>query len=293
MPRFKKMTNPNHQWTIQHQGMLASDPVGPIPEAKLVRMAKAGEIKNNTLVVSPSRTKNKWVEAKSFAPLAKMIAEASQQVAVVEATVVQPSSPSTMPAVPATQSTQDDSQNAKMRERVTDFLMTGESIEYVCMQTKKMALKRDGIVITNMRFIMAKPKMLGRFEFIDCMWIDLHSAHVKEGMLGSTFQISSNETSYWMDHLSKKDARKVYQIAQDREQAVRWQRRSLEMEERAAGAMQVNIGQPIQEPAPVSEQRQPSEDPMEKLAKLKKMLEAGLIEQAEYDATKARILDSF
>ena len=222
-----------------------------------------------------------------------MIAEASQQVAVVEAVVVQPSSPSTMPAVPATQSTQEDSQNVKMRERVNDFLMIGESIEYVCMQTKKMALKRDGIVITNMRFIMAKPKMLGRFEFIDCMWIDLHSAHVKEGMLGSTFEISSNDQIYSMEYLSKKDARAVYRIAQDREQAVRWQRRSLEMEERAAGAMQVNVGQPIQEPAPVSEQRQPSEDPMEKLAKLKKMLEAGLIEQSEFDATKARILDSF
>ena len=283
------MGNSNHQWTIQHQGMFASDPVGPIPESKLVGMAKAGEIKKDTLVVSPTRTNNKWVEAKSFEPLAKMIAEASQQVAVVEATAVQPSSSSVVPV-----SQPSDSQSDKMRERVADFLMTGEVIEYVCMQTKKMALKRDGIVLTNMRFIMAKPKMLGRFEFLDCMWIDLHSAHVKEGVLGSTFKISSNVGTYSMEHLSKKDARRIYQIAQDREQAVRWKRRSLEMEEKAAGAMQVNIGQPMQAvSAAAPEQQQPSEYPVEKLTKLKKMLEAGLIEQAEYDATKARILDSF
>lgn len=34
----------------------------------------------------------------------------------------------------------------------------------------------------------------------------------------------------------------------------------------------------------------PAEDPMETLGKLKKMLDAGLIEQAEYDAKKAEVL---
>lgn len=37
-------------------------------------------------------------------------------------------------------------------------------------------------------------------------------------------------------------------------------------------------------------QQQPSEDPMEKLTKLKKMLDLGLIEQAEYDSVKKEIL---
>ena len=107
-----------------------------------------------------------------FAPLAKLIEDAlsqarrekaeSKQVAIVEATVVESGR------------VEPDSQiDNKLAERLKDFLMAGEEIEFVCMQIKKMALKRDGIVATNMRFIMAKPKMLGRFEFIDCMWIDL------------------------------------------------------------------------------------------------------------------------
>ena len=44
--------------------------------------------------------------------------------------------------------------------------------------------------------------------------------------------------------------------------------------------------QPVQQAAP-----QPAaEDPFEVLAKLKKMLDAGLIEQAEYDRKKADVL---
>ena len=39
-----------------------------------------------------------------------------------------------------------------------------------------------------------------------------------------------------------------------------------------------------------SQTEEPTEDPMEKLAKLKKMLDAGLIEQAEYDNVKNEIL---
>ena len=35
-----------------------------------------------------------------------------------------------------------------------------------------------------------------------------------------------------------------------------------------------------------------NDDPMEKLSKLKKMLDAGLIEQAEYDSKKSEILSS-
>ena len=42
--------------------------------------------------------------------------------------------------------------------------------------------------------------------------------------------------------------------------------------------------------APQSRAQSSAEDPMETLGKLKKMLDAGLIEQAEYDAKKAEVL---
>ena len=49
------------------------------------------------------------------------------------------------------------------------------------------------------------------------------------------------------------------------------------------------MAQPTQ-PVQPAQPAQPAQDPMETLAKLKKMLDAGLIEQAEYDAKKADIL---
>ena len=52
--------------------------------------------------------------------------------------------------------------------------------------------------------------------------------------------------------------------------------------------MQQQMQQPMQQP--MQQQAAPAQDPMEVLAKLKKMLDAGLIEQAEYDAKKAEVL---
>ena len=62
----------------------------------------------------------------------------------------------------------------------------------------------------------------------------------------------------------------------------------------AAGSMFGGMAQqmfaPMQQPMQQAAPAQPAQDPMEVLAKFKKMLDAGLIEQAEYDAKKAEIL---
>ena len=66
------------------------------------------------------------------------------------------------------------------------------------------------------------------------------------------------------------------------------ERRNREMEERRAAAGGVVIQAPMQQaPAP---QAAATDDPMEVLGKLKKMLDAGLIEQSEFDSKKADIL---
>ena len=66
----------------------------------------------------------------------------------------------------------------------------------------------------------------------------------------------------------------------------------------AAGGMFGNMAQqmfapmqqPMQQPSPAPAAAPAAQDPMEVLGKLKKMLDAGLIEQSEYDAKKADIL---
>ena len=67
------------------------------------------------------------------------------------------------------------------------------------------------------------------------------------------------------------------------------ERRSREMEEKRAAAggvvIQSPVGMPVQQSSPAT-----SDDPMAVLGKLKKMLDAGLIEASEYEAKKTEIL---
>ena len=56
------------------------------------------------------------------------------------------------------------------------------------------------------------------------------------------------------------------------------------------GGMAQQMFAPMQPMQQAAATQPAAEDPMETLAKLKKMLDAGLIEQAEYDAKKAEIL---
>jgi membrane protease subunit (stomatin/prohibitin family) len=72
------------------------------------------------------------------------------------------------------------------------------------------------------------------------------------------------------------------------ERMVEW-RRQRKMEEERNAADQVIVNTAIAAPAAHSTA---SEDPLQRLTKLKSMLDAGLIDQSEFDAAKARILAS-
>jgi hypothetical protein len=64
------------------------------------------------------------------------------------------------------------------------------------------------------------------------------------------------------------------------------------MEENRAGAANVVVHGPTEQMQPNAASTADVSDPLEKLTKLKKMLDAGLIEQREYDENKKRILES-
>jgi len=97
-----------------------------------------------------------------------------------------------------------------------------------------------------------------------------------------------------IEYLPKDQARMLYRIAQEREEQMREFRRQRSMEETRAGASQIviNNGGPASVPVPsVQPPTSPSkEEPLARLQKAKAMLEAGLIEQAEFTALRDRIL---
>jgi len=93
-----------------------------------------------------------------------------------------------------------------------------------------------------------------------------------------------------IDSIPKKQARRIYSYAQEVEERANLARRDMELERLRASAGGVVVHAPATAPPPLPESPPQQDDPVAVLSKLKKMLEGGLIEQAEFDAKKAEIL---
>lgn len=182
---------------------------------------------------------------------------------------------------------------AVVAEKVKGILMSDESLLYIAVQNKPVVnWKPDCIALTNRRFIFYRPKLFGRVDFEDYVWRELHDARLSENVIGSTFSITAADgRTLSLDYLPKAQARAVYRMAQEAEEAARTVRRTEQIEHDRAKAggvvVQANIGAQAGIP-PTS--AAPSSDPMEKLGQLKRMLDAGLITSAEFDAKKLDIL---
>jgi hypothetical protein len=186
--------------------------------------------------------------------------------------------------------------------RVKPLLTSDEEILYIAVQ-KPLAmglapgsvrankrLMTGCVVLTNKRFVVYKPKMLGfgGATFEDYIWLDLHAAHLDEGMTRATFTLKTvGGKLLSIGDLPKEQARKLYGFAQGMEERVVEERRARAMEEQraSAGGIVVHTGTPTAESSPTSQG-----DPVQKLKQLKEMLDAGLIEPSEYEAKKADVL---
>lgn len=182
---------------------------------------------------------------------------------------------------------QDPAVVAKMVAKAKDLLTSGEQIEYIAVQKKPLVnIAPDGILLTNKRFMIVRPKLLG-MTFQDYIWRDIGNVHMSEQMLTATVTCTvAGGTPLKIDSIPKKQARKIYAIAQEKEERVREERRLRDMEEKRAAAGGITIAAPNQQPiaGPATD------DPMAVLGKLKSMLDAGLIQQQEYESKKAEIL---
>lgn len=182
---------------------------------------------------------------------------------------------------------QDPAAVAKIVAKAKDLLTTGEQIEYIAVQKKPIVnIAPDGILLTNKRFMIVRPKLLG-MTFQDYIWRDIGNVHMSEQMLTATITCTvSGGAPLKIDSIPKKQARKIYSIAQEKEERVREERRMRDMEEKRAAAGGITIAAP----GHMSAAAAAPDDPMTVLGKLKSMLDAGLIQPQEYEAKKAEIL---
>jgi hypothetical protein len=183
---------------------------------------------------------------------------------------------------------QDAAAVTKIIQKAKDLLTTGEEIQYVGVQKKPLInIAPDAILLTNKRFMIVRPKIMG-MTFDDHLWREIADVHMSEQMLSATITCTIvGGKKHQIDCIPKKQARKIYTFAQEVEERMHGVRRERELEERRAAAGGVVVHTPA---ATIPQAASAPPDPMEVLAKLKKMLEAGLIEVAEYDVKKTEIL---
>jgi hypothetical protein len=200
--------------------------------------------------------------------------------------------------------------------RLSQLLTSQEEIVYIAVQKKPGVTISPAVVsITTRRVIVYKARMLGQVGMDDHIWRDIADVRVAESMMGATLTFRLvNGHNIVVDSLPKAQARRIYQIAQEREEAAHEERRQRELEDKRAAAggiymQNVIPAMPVAPPpaAPTMSLTPPApalpspempalpapavpEDPVARLKQLKAMLDADLISQAEYDTKKAEIL---
>lgn len=187
---------------------------------------------------------------------------------------------------------QDRDTLARIAGNVRTILTANEDILYVVLQNvTSLSIKKDSVVATSNRLILYRPSLLGRVSFSDFLWEDVKDVTIKEGFLAADLTVELVDGRLeTVGGLDKSQVRRLYAIAQQKEQEWREKRRIRDLEE--ARARSGGFHMPSM-PSMPSASSAPAEDPVERLAKAKAMLDQGLISEAEYETLKAKIIASF
>lgn len=165
---------------------------------------------------------------------------------------------------------------------VEQILTRDEQITAIAVQHKLTGLKPDAIVLTNRRCIAYRPGLL-KVSFEDALWREVENVHLDEGVLSAKLVVElANEQRLIVDRLSKEHARRIYALAQEKEQEAAEVRRQRTLEEERAKSGGVIVG-----PSAVSGQ---TTGTMAKLTELKALFDAQLITDEEYQQKRAQIL---
>ena len=191
---------------------------------------------------------------------------------------------------------------AQALEQLTTLLVPGETIEAHAIQGRVFALthRRTLVAATSGRFIEMRRGLFGGFQPVSVRWQDLKEARVNVGVLGANLTveffaspdlaIAGNVASRTISGLRKTQAESVYRVCQAQDQAWREKRRVRELEEMRAKSGGIQLGATAGASPAAAAGAQ--DDTVARLEKAKAMLDKGLISDAEFEALKARIVNT-
>jgi hypothetical protein len=197
----------------------------------------------------------------------------------------------------------DEAGLAKALADLRSVLITGETVEAWAVQRRVFALSHRRVLIaaTSGRLIVVSRPLLGGFELATVRWQDLEEVTLRVGVLGADLGIRAGKATDLASlgaqgaqrvefaGLRKDQAQAVYRICQAQDQAWREKRRVRELEELRArsGGIQVMAGATMPGVGAAT-----GDDAVRRLAEAKRLLDARLITDAEYEAIKAKIVSS-
>ena len=197
-----------------------------------------------------------------------------------------------------------DARLMRALEELKALLIPGEIIEAYAVQRRFFALlhRRLLVAATSGRLIAVQRGVFGSFHPTSVRWQDLKEARVDIGAFaasltihffgGPDLAISGNEASRTFSGLQKKPAEAVYRVCQAQDQAWREKRRVRELEEMRARSGGIQLGGSPTGGGFASSANTGQDDTVARLEKAKAMLEKGLISDAEFEALKARIVNT-
>lgn len=186
--------------------------------------------------------------------------------------------------------------DAEIRARIAPILTAGEEILAIATQNAIHApVKQDSAVVTTRRFLIYRPKLLGRMDLEDVLWQDVADVRLKTEILGASIVVEAKkrsptgtveERTLGVTGLQKRPALVLYARAQELEEQWREKNRVRQMEEERARAGGVYLGSGSQAtPAAPG-----SGTVEERLRTLKSLHEQRLISDAEYESRKSQII---
>jgi hypothetical protein len=203
-----------------------------------------------------------------------------------------------------TKEAQRDRRIARALEQLGTILVPGETIEAYAVQRRFFAVthRRALVAATSGRLIAMQRGLFGGFHPTSVRWQDLKEARLEVGTLGASLTvfffgspdlaIAGSEASRVFAGLQKEQAEAVYRVCQAQDQAWREKRRVRELEEMRARSGGIQLGSSAAGAGLTSPAGGGQDDTVARLEKAKAMLDKGLISDAEFEALKARIVNT-
>jgi hypothetical protein len=187
-------------------------------------------------------------------------------------------------------------------DALTALLIPGEQLQAYAVQHRLFALLHRRVIVgaTTGRLIAVARRLLGGYDPTDIRWQDLHDTQLHVGILSASLTVSvhgsedlasaeGSPRTLIFHGLGKLGAQEVYRACQAQAQAWREKRRVRELEELRAQSGGIQLGNAGGIPAIPSSSGE-DHSPAARLQKAREMLQQRLINDAEFEQIKARIL---